>query len=76
MAYQTNDDKMLEAVLSDPALMAFGKYSQAEIPPLQEAVYSDNTVISTVAQIIKQNAEGATENEIYKVITSYLNKNV
>lgn len=76
MAYQTNDDKMLEAVLSDTALMAFGKYSQAEIPPLHEAVYSDNTVISTVAQIIKQNAEHATENEIYKVITSYLNKNV
>lgn len=67
---------MLEAVLSDPELMAFGKYSQAEILPMYQAVYSDNTVISTVAQIIKQNSDGATESEIYKVITSFLNKNV
>ncbi len=76
MTYQSNNDKMFEAVLSDPELMNFGKYSQEEIPPLYQAVYSDNTVISTVAQIINQNSEGATENEIYKMITSYLNKNV
>jgi hypothetical protein len=76
MAYQSNYDKMFEAVLSDPELMAFGKYSQAEIPPLSQAVYSDNTVINTVALIINQNDAGATESEIYRVITSYLNKNV
>ncbi len=76
MAYQTNNDKMLEAVLSNPELMAFGKYSCAEIPPLLPALCSDNTVICTVAQIIKRASEGATEKEIYKEITDYLNKNV
>lgn len=76
MAYTTNNDKMLEAVLSEPSLMKFGKYGPADIQSLYQAIYSDNIVVSTVARIIKGSSDGATEKEIYKEVTEYLKKNV
>ena len=76
MAYTTNNDKMLEAVLTDPYLMKFGNYSPADIQSIYQAVSSDNFVISAVAQIIQKSSEGATEKEIYKEVTEYLKKNV
>ena len=76
MAYTTNNDKMLEAVLTDPDLMKFGNYSAADITSIYQALESDNYVISAVAQIIKRSAEGASDKEIYKEVTEYLKKNV
>lgn len=76
MAYTTNNDKMLEAVLTDPDLMKFGNYSPADIQSIYQAVSSDNIVVSAVAQIIQKLSEGATEKEIYKEVTEYLKKNV
>ena len=66
MEYTTNNDKMLEAVLTDPDLMKFGDYNPAEISSIYQAVDSDNVVVSVVAQIIKRSSEQATEREIYK----------
>lgn len=76
MAYTTNNDKMLEAVLTDPDLMKFGNYSPADIQSIYQAVSSDNIVVSVVAQIVQKSSEGATEKEIYKEVTEYLKKNV
>lgn len=76
MAYTNNSDKMLEAVLTDPDLMAFGEYNPSEITSIYQAIDCDNVVVSTVAQIIKRSAEQATEREIYKEITEYLKRNV
>lgn len=76
MAYTTNNDKMLEAVLTDPDLMKFGNYSPADIQSIYQAVSSDNIVVSAVAQIVQKSSEGATEKEIYKEVTEYLKKNV
>lgn len=76
MAYTTNNDKMLEAVLMNPDLMKFGNYSAADITSIYQALDSDNYVISAVAQIIRRSSEGATEKEIYKEVTEYLKKNV
>lgn len=76
MAYTTNNDKMLEAVLMNQDLMKFGNYSAADITSIYQALDSDNYVISAVAQIIKRSSEGATEKEIYKEVTEYLKKNV
>lgn len=50
MAYASNNDKMLEAVLTDLDLMKFGKYSPSEISSVYQAISSDNPVVSTVAQ--------------------------
>lgn len=76
MAYTTNNDKILEAVLTDPDLMKFGNYSPADIQSIYQAVSSDNIVVSAVAQIVQKSSEGATEKEIYKEVTEYLKKNV
>ncbi len=76
MAYTTNNDKMLEAVLTDSELMKYGKYTPSEITSVYQAVSSDNLVVSAVAQIIQRASEGATEKEIYKEVTEYLKKNV
>ena len=76
MEYTTNNDKMLEAVLTDPDLMKFGDYNPAEISSIYHAVDSDNVVVSAVAQIIKRSSEQATEREIYKEVTEYLKRNV
>ena len=76
MAYTTNNDKMLEAVLMNLDLDKFGNYSTADITSIYQALESDNYVISAVAQIIKRSAEGASDKEIYKEVTEYLKKNV
>lgn len=76
MAYTTNNDKMLEAVLTDSDLMKFGDYNLSEITSIYQAVDSDNMVVSAVAQIIKRSSEQATEREIYKEVTEYLKRNV
>lgn len=76
MAYITNNDKMLEAVLTDPDLMKFGNYNPSEIMSIYDAVDSDNVVVSAVAQIIKRSSEQATERELYKEVTEYLKRNV
>ena len=76
MAYTSNNDKMLEAVLTDPDLMKFGDYNPGEVTSIYQAIDSDKVVVSAVAQIIKRAAEQATEKEIYKEVTEYLKRNV
>lgn len=76
MAYVTNKEKMLHAVLLDEGLMKFGKYSPEDIGNIYQALGSDNYVINTVAQIIKRTDEGATVQELWKEINNYLFNNV
>ena len=54
MAYKSNLDKMLEAVLLDEQLMKFGKYEAYEVGNIYQALEADNYVINVVAQIIKR----------------------
>jgi len=76
MAYQRNDDKMLQAVLMDERLMKYGNYSVSQIGSIYQALDSDNYIINAVAQIIKRSGEGASENELWKEINEYLKRNV
>ena len=76
MTYITNNDKMLQAVLMDERLMKFGNYTPADIGSLYQALYSDNYIINTVAQIIKRTKDGASERELWKEINDYLKRNV
>lgn len=76
MAYISNNDKMLQAVLLSERLMKVGNYTQADIGSLYAALDSDNYIINTVAQIIKRAGEGASERELWKEINDYLKRNV
>ena len=76
MAYISNNDKMLQAVLLNERLMKVGNYTPADIGSLYAALYSDNYIINAVAQIIKRAGEGASERELWKEINDYLKRNV
>ena len=76
MAYNRNDDKMLQAVLMDEHLMKFGNYTPAQIGTIYQALESDNFIINAVAQIIKGTSDGETERELWRKINEYLKQNV
>lgn len=77
MAYTTNQDKMMVAVLMDEQLMKYGGYTPSEIPEsIYTAMDSDNYVINSVATIIHRYREGATNKEIYNQINQYLQTKV
>ena len=76
MAYITNNEKMLQAVLLDENLMKFGNYSELDIKSIYQAADSENIVIATTAKIILRESEGASLNEIYNEISNYLKMNV
>ncbi len=76
MAYKTNKDKMLQAVLMDENLMKFGGYTPADVGTIYQALDSDNYVINAVAQIVKRTSEGASEGELWKEINKFLKDNV
>ena len=76
MAFITNNEKMLQAVLLDERLMKFGGYSPADIGNIYQALDSDNYVINAGAQIIKRIGDGASDKELWKEIDKYLIDNV
>ena len=79
MAYINNSEKMLQAVLLDERLMKFGNYTPEDVGRLSsiyQALDSDNYVINTVAQIIKRTNDGATIQELWKEVNTYLYNNV
>lgn len=76
MAYISNSDKMLQAVLMNPQLMDYGKYTYADFSTLTQALVSDNYVINAVARIIKGLDDKSSLNEIWREVNNYLKENV
>jgi len=76
MAYLTNTDKMLQAVLQDEELMEFGRYSYSDITSIYQALDSENPVINAVAQIINEINEGVSEKDLWKQVNQYLKDNL
>lgn len=70
--YVTNGDRILQAVLADEDLIRFGEYNPAEYNDLNIALYSNNLVVKTVAQIISGVNNGDNNKEIYTVVTNFL----
>jgi hypothetical protein len=71
-------DKMLQAVLADPALQKFGGYAPAEVDGLsvEGAVVSDNTVVHAVGVIIERIGDDASSREVYNEVNEYLKNNI
>ena len=69
-------DKMLQAVLMDEKLMAFGEYTPDECRSLAQALSSDNCIVRAVATIIDSGRMGASETEIYRAVSDYLKSNI
>ena len=72
--YQSNKEKMLNAVLLNEKLMKAGEYEPADFSSFDVALVSDNPVVQTVARIIQSHSQGGTETSIYNEILDYLKK--
>lgn len=74
--YQTNSDKILQAVLADELLINFYVYNPNDYNSISEALDSDIAVIKAIAQIINRYDQKATEKEIYNEVSNFLKSNI
>lgn len=74
--YQTNGDKILQAVIADEQLIKFYDYNPDDYYSISDALNSDIAVIKAIAQIIYRNEQNATEKEIYNEVSNFLKSNI
>lgn len=72
----TNSDRMLQTVLSDEKLIAYGEYNVADYQTIDQALNADNPVVVAVAKIINGLRRNLSENEIYNEVSNYLKTNI
>jgi hypothetical protein len=75
----SNEDKMLQLVLSDNNLSSFYEYNAEDFPTIEDALRADNPVIVAVAKIISGvsgNSEKGVQKEVYNEVFNYLNRNM
>lgn len=70
--YQTNGDKILQAIIEDEELMQLGEFDPNKYQSLPQALGSNNTIIQAIARIIERKEQKVSENEIYKEIFNFL----
>ena len=74
-----NEDKMLQAVLSDDELIQEYKYNPEEYASVTNAFYAGDDkqpIVVAVATIIRDIKNGNAEKEVYKNIVNLFNKNL
>lgn len=74
--YQSNGDKILQAVIADERLIKFYDYNPDDYSSISKALESDIAVIQAVAQIINRNEQKANEREIYNEVSNFLKSNI
>ena len=74
--YQTNGDKILQAVIADEQLVNSYGYNPEDYNSISDALDSDIAVIQAIAQIINRNEQNASEKEIYNEVSNYLKSNI
>lgn len=75
----TNEDKMLQLVLSDNKLISFYEYNPEEFQTIKDALDADNPVVVAVAKIIigvAGNTDKNSQKEVYNEVFNYLNQNI
>ena len=72
----TNSDRMLQIVLSDEKLAAYGEYDYADYQTVDQALSSDNPIVVAVAKIINGLRYKHSEKEIYNEVSNYLKNNI
>lgn len=67
----TREEEILRAVLSDPALREFGNYTSLDYEDFDEALDSDNAIVSNVAKLINGDfGEIVTEQDVQKTYSN------
>jgi len=75
----SNEDKMLQQVLSDVNLSSFYEYNSEDYQTVKDALQADNPVVVAVAKIIRGingNPEKSIQKEVYIEVFNYLNRNM
>lgn len=75
----SNEDKMLQLVLSDSNLSSSYEYESSDFQTIKEALESDIPVVVAVAKIIrgiKGSSEKSIQKEIYNEVFNFLNQNM
>lgn len=76
MAYYTNSDKILQAVLSDVRLSEVAEYNPDDFDTVVSAKDSDNPIVHAVAIIVEKVEQDASDKEIYNEVSNYLKNNI
>jgi len=74
-----NEDKMLQAVLSNEELSQEYKYNPEEYPSVTSAFYAGDDkkpIIVAIATIIRDMKNGEDEKEVYKKVFNLFNRNL
>lgn len=75
----SNEDKMLQLVLSDNNLSSYFEYNSAEFMTIKDALQSENPVVVAVAKIIRGingRSGKSLHKEVYNEVFNYLNQNM
>ena len=74
--YQSNSDKILQAVIADEQLIKSYDYNPDDYNTIAEALDSDVAIVQAIAQIINRVEQDATEKEIYNEVSNFLKSNI
>lgn len=72
----TQKDRMLQMVLRDQRLQEKYGYDLTEIEGMDDALHSDNAVVSAVAKIIRElngSDDPGEQKRVYKTVFAHLN---
>lgn len=75
----SNEDKMLQLVLSDHNLNSYYEYIPHDFPSINDALKSDNPVVVAVAKVIREingKSDKNVHKEVYNEVFNYLNQNI
>ena len=75
----SNEDKMLQLVLSDNSLCSFYDYNPNEFLTIEDALKAENPVVVAIAKIIRGvrgNLDKGVHKEVYIEVFNYLNNNL
>lgn len=65
-------DKLLQAVLKESVLCKFGEYDPDDYQTVDEAIESDNEVVSAVGRIIERQSSNVSDKDIYREVCNHL----
>lgn len=71
MEYRAKD-KLLQAVLKEPVLCKFGDYDPDNYLTVDDAIESDNEVVSAVGRIIERQSSNVSYRDIYREVCNHL----
>lgn len=75
----SNEDKMLQLVLSDSKLSSYYEYNAEDFQTIECALGADNPIVVAVAKIIRElngSFDKSIQKEIYNEVFNYLNQNI